>query len=126
MRALFGAYSGKLYQVRNAADATKDILTLTPGGFADGPSQDTFCAGTTCVTTVLYDQSGHGNDLWYQGSTMVPGSTSSRPATATTESLTLSGHKVYSLYINSEQQLLGRRLEVRHRDSAASPRGCTW
>ena len=31
---------------------------------------------------------------------MVPGSTSSRPATATTESLTLSGGKVYSLYIN--------------------------
>ena len=100
MRALFGAYSGKLYQVRNAANATKDILTLTPGGFADGPSQDAFCAGTTCVTTVLYDQSGHGNDLWYQGSTMVPASTSSRAATATTESLMLSGHKVYSLYIN--------------------------
>jgi hypothetical protein len=100
VRALFGAYSGKLYQVRNAANATKDILTLTPGGFADGLSQDAFCSGTTCVTTVLYDQSGHGNDLWYQGSTMVPASTSSRPATATTESLTLSGHKVYSLYIN--------------------------
>ena len=100
VRALVGAYSGKLYQVRNAAGATKDILTLTPGGVADGLSQDSFCSGTTCVTTVLYDQSGHGNDLWYQGSTMVPASTSSRPATATTESLTLNGHKVYSLYIN--------------------------
>jgi hypothetical protein len=101
LRALLGAYSGKLYQVRNAAGATKDILTLTPGGAADGLSQDAFCAGTTCVTTVLYDQSGHGNDLWYQGSTMVPASTSSRPATATTESLMLNGHKVYSLYINA-------------------------
>ena len=101
VRALFGAYSGKLYQVRNAAGVTKDILTLTPGGAADGLSQDAFCSGTTCVTTVLYDQSGHGNDLWYQGSTMVPASTSSRPATATTESLTLNGHKVYSLYINA-------------------------
>jgi hypothetical protein len=100
VRALFGAYSGKLYQVRNAAGTTKDILTLAPGGFADGPSQDAFCSGTTCVTTVVYDQSGHGNDLWYQGSTMVPGSTSSKPATATTESLMVSGHKVYSLYIN--------------------------
>jgi hypothetical protein len=80
--------------------ATKDILTLTPGGFADGPSQDTFCSGTTCVITVVYDQSGHGNDLWYQGSTQVPASPSSRAATATTESLTLNGHKVYSLYIN--------------------------
>jgi hypothetical protein len=100
VRALLGAYSGKLYQVRNAAGATKDILTLTPGGAADGPSQDTFCAGTTCVITAVYDQSGKGNDLWYQGSTQVPGSTSSTPAKATTESLTLSGHKVYSLYIN--------------------------
>jgi len=101
VRALFGGYSGKLYQVRNAAGATKDILTLTPGGAADGPSQDAFCMGTTCVITVLYDQSGKGNDLWYQGSTMVPGSPSSKPATATSESLTLNGHKVYSLYINA-------------------------
>jgi len=100
VRALFGGYSGKLYQVRNAAGATKDILTLTPGGAADGGSQDTFCMGTTCVITVVYDQSGKGNDLWYQGSTMVPGSPSSKPATATSESLTLNGHKVYSLYIN--------------------------
>ena len=98
--ALFGAYGGKLYQVRNSAGATKDILALSPGGFADGPSQDTFCTGTTCVITVVYDQSGKGNDLWYQGSTMVPASTSSTPSKATTESLTLSGHKVYSLYIN--------------------------
>src|SRR6478735_6932093 len=30
VRALLGSYSGKLYQVRNAAGATKDILTLAP------------------------------------------------------------------------------------------------
>ena len=100
VRALFGSYAGKLYQVRDAAGTTKDILTLTSGGFADGASQDAFCAGTTCVITVVYDQSGKGNDLWYQGSTTVPGSTSSSPSKATSESLTLSGHKVYSLYIN--------------------------
>ena len=100
VRALYGAYSGKLYQVRTTAGTTKDILTLAPGGFADGISQDTFCSGTTCVITVVYDQSGKGNDLWYQGSTMVPGSPSSSPSKATTESLTLSGHKAYSLYIN--------------------------
>jgi len=100
VRALLGSFGGKLYQVRNAAGTTKDILTLTPGGFADGASQDAFCSGTTCVVTVVYDQSGKGNDLWYQGSAMVPGSTSSSPARATSESLMLSGHKVYSLYIN--------------------------
>ena len=100
VRALLGTYNGKLYQVRNAAGATKDITTLAPGGFADGLAQDAFCMGTTCVITVVYDQSGKGNDLWYQGSTQVPGSTSSTPAKATTEALSLSGHKVYSLYIN--------------------------
>jgi len=101
VRALLGSYSGKLYQVRNAAGMTKDILTLAPGGIADGLSQDAFCMGTTCVVTVVYDQSGKGNDLWYQGSTQVPGSTSSTPAKATSESLSVSGHKVYSLYINA-------------------------
>jgi non-reducing end alpha-L-arabinofuranosidase len=100
VRALFGAYGGKLYQVRRADNTTKDIVTLTTGGFADGPSQDTFCSGTTCVITVVYDQSGKGNDLWYQGSTAVPGSSQSSPAKATTESLSVNGHKVYSLYIN--------------------------
>ncbi len=99
VRALFGAYGGKLYQVRNSAGVTKDISALTPGGAADGAAQDAFCAGTTCVITVVYDQAGKGNDLWYQGSDMVPGSTSSSPAKATSESLTLGGNKVYSLYI---------------------------
>jgi len=100
VRALLGSYGGKLYQVRNSAGATMDIAALSPGGAANGAAQDAFCMGTTCVITVVYDQSGKGNDLWYQGSTMVPGSPSSSPSKATTESLTLSGHKVYSLYIN--------------------------
>ncbi|HXU63860.1 MAG TPA: arabinofuranosidase catalytic domain-containing protein [Polyangia bacterium] len=100
VRALYGAYGGKLYQVRNAAGATLDIKALAPGGAADGAAQDAFCNGTTCVITVVYDQSGKGNDLWYQGSTMVPGSPSSSPSKATSESLMLGGHKVYSLYIN--------------------------
>jgi hypothetical protein len=100
VRALLGAYSGKLYQVRRSANTTKDIMTLTAGGVADGVAQDAFCSGSTCVITVVYDQSGRGNDMWYQGSTQVPGSTVSMPATATKESLIVSGHKVYSLYID--------------------------
>jgi hypothetical protein len=99
VRALFGAYSGKLYQVRNAGGTTKDILALAPGGAADGVSQDAFCTGTTCVITVIYDQTGKGNDLWYQGSGSPVGG-KDNPATATTESLKVGGNKVYSLYIN--------------------------
>jgi hypothetical protein len=100
VRALYGAYSGKLYQVRRSDNTTKDILTLAAGGIADTAPEDTFCAGSTCVLTVVYDQSGKGNDLWYQGSTQVPASTSSSPAKATTDSVTVGGHKVYSVYIS--------------------------
>ncbi|MFF4129557.1 arabinofuranosidase catalytic domain-containing protein [Microbispora rosea] len=100
-RALFRSYSGNLYQVRRSSDnATRNIGVLATGGSADAGAQDSFCAGTTCVITVVYDQSGRGNDLWYQGSSAVPGSTQSKPAIATTESLSVGGNKAYSLYIN--------------------------
>jgi hypothetical protein len=101
VRALYGSYGGNLYQVRRSSDgATANIGVLTAGGYAGAAAQDSFCAGTSCVVTVVYDQSGHGNDLWYQGSSAVPGSTQSSPANATTESLTVGGSKAYSLYIN--------------------------
>ena len=100
-RALYRAYNGRLYQVRRSSDnTTRDINVLTAGGTANAATQDSFCAGTTCVITVVYDQSGRGNDLWYQGSSVVPGSPQSRPAIATTESLTVGGSKAYSLFIN--------------------------
>jgi hypothetical protein len=101
VRALYGSYTGNLYQVRRSSDnATRDVGVLTEGGVANAATQDSFCAGTSCVITVVYDQSGRGNDLWYQGSSVVPGSNQSRPASATSESLTVGGSKAYSLYIN--------------------------
>ena len=101
VRALYGSYQGNLYQVRRSSDnTTRNVAVLSAGGAADAATQDSFCTGTTCVVTVVYDQSGRGNDLWYQGSSVVPGSTQSRPATATSESLTVGGDKAYSLYIN--------------------------
>ena len=101
VRALYGSYNGNLYQVRRSSDnTTRNVGVLNVGGTAAAAAQDSFCAGTTCVITVVYDQSGRGNDLWYQGSSVVPGSTQSRPATATSESLTVGGNKAYSLYIN--------------------------
>ncbi|MDG4821714.1 arabinofuranosidase catalytic domain-containing protein [Asanoa sp. WMMD1127] len=101
VRALYGAYNGNLYQVRRSSDnSTRNIGVRSAGGTANAASQDSFCGGTTCVVTVVYDQSGRGNDLWYQGSSVVPGSTQSRPAIATSESLTIGGNAAYSLYIN--------------------------
>src|SRR6185436_11714068 len=63
-RALYGAFTGSLYQVkRNSDGATTTIAPLTAGGVANAAAQDSFCAGTTCLITVIYDQSGRGNHL---------------------------------------------------------------
>ena len=61
VRALYGSYAGNLYQVRRSSDnATRNIGVLAAGGAADAAAQDSFCAGTSCVITVVYDQSGRG------------------------------------------------------------------
>ncbi len=99
VRALFSAYNGKLYQVRRASDGrTRNIGLLSAGGYANTSTQNSFCAATTCAITIIYDQSGHGNNLAYQG----PGGAGGHdtPTSATSESLTVAGKKVYSLYIN--------------------------
>jgi hypothetical protein len=98
-RALYGAYGGKLYQVKRASDkTTKDIDVLAPGGFADSAAQDTFCAGTTCTISIIYDQSSKGNHL----RSAPAGGAKSTPdseATATALELTVGGHTVYGVHI---------------------------
>ena len=99
VRALYGAYNGPLYQVRRSSDGTTaNIGVLSPGGTANAAAQDSFCAGTACVITVVYDQSGHGNDVAYQGPGGAGGTDT--PSNATSEALTVGGSKAYSLYIN--------------------------
>jgi non-reducing end alpha-L-arabinofuranosidase len=112
IRALFASYSGNLYQVKRASDGTtKDIPVLSPGGFANSSTQDTFCSGTTCTIIRVYDQSGHSNFLEAetpdstlgQGANAHPGHTGMTAASATAESLVVGGHKVYSLYTKPSQ-----------------------
>ncbi|KAM0091007.1 hypothetical protein ACP6JD_005662 [Aspergillus fumigatus] len=63
-RALYSSYSGPLYQVKRGSDgATADIAPLSAGGVANAAAQDSFCDGTTCLITIIYDQSGRGNHL---------------------------------------------------------------
>ncbi|KAH8800691.1 alpha-L-arabinofuranosidase B, catalytic-domain-containing protein [Xylogone sp. PMI_703] len=63
-RSHYSAYSGPLYQVKRSSDgATTTIAPLSAGGVANAATQDSFCAGTTCLITIIYDQSGHGNHL---------------------------------------------------------------
>ncbi len=99
VRALFSAYSGNLYQVRRSSDnATLNIGVLSAGGFANAAAQDSFCAGTSCVITIIYDQSGHNNDL-----TQAPGGGAApgpdNLANASALPLTVSGHHVYGVFI---------------------------
>ncbi len=64
MRALFAAYAGKLFQVRRPSDGkTQDIHPATPGGNVDLTALSSFCTGTTCSVSILYDQAGNANDL---------------------------------------------------------------
>ncbi len=64
VRALYSSYNGSLYQVQRASDgATANIGLLAAGGYANAAAQDSFCAGTTCVITKIYDQSARHNDL---------------------------------------------------------------
>ena len=56
-RALYAAYNGPLYQVKRASDGTTtNIGTLAAGGYANAAAQDSFCAGTACTITKIYDQ----------------------------------------------------------------------
>ncbi|RYZ09419.1 MAG: alpha-L-arabinofuranosidase [Myxococcales bacterium] len=101
-RALLSAYSGALYQVKRADGMTKDIPVKSPGGYADSAQQDTFCAGTTCTIWRIYDQSGHGNFLEAETpESTVKGAQGMKAASATAESLTISGNKVYSVVMRS-------------------------
>lgn len=64
VRALYTAYNGPLYQVTRQSDGTStNISTLVAGGYANAAGQDTFCAGTVCLVTKVYDQSSQHNDL---------------------------------------------------------------
>lgn len=99
VRALYGAYSGKLYQVRRADQATRDIGVLTAGGLADSASQDSFCAGTKCTISILYDQSPQGNHLTLTSGGWI--GNNAKEADATGIKVTVGGHTVYGIHVPS-------------------------
>lgn len=97
-RALFGAYNGRLYQVKRASDgATTDIATITAGGYANAAAQDSFCSGTTCTIPAIYDQTSRHNDL-----SVAPAGDAgpaNHAASATALPVTVAGHQAYGLYM---------------------------
>jgi hypothetical protein len=107
VRALYSAYSGKLYRLKRDSDKTYlDILTSEPGGVADSSKQDSFCTGTKCYITRIWDQSPNGNyiDAETQDAEEVSarpkeGNNDMQPVNAMQESLTVGGKKVYAVYM---------------------------
>ena len=99
VRALYGSYNGNLYQVKRASDgATTNIGLLSAGGYANAAAQDSFCSGTTCTITEIYDQSGHGNNLTVGPAGGAAGADTASSANAA--QITIAGHEAYGVYIN--------------------------
>ena len=103
-RALYSAYTGPLYQVKRGSDSrTTTIAPLAAGGVANASAQDAFCASTTCLISIIYDQSGSGNHL----TAAPPGSAGSGPgasgydnlASAAGAPVTLGGQRAYGVFI---------------------------
>src|SRR6202042_1529587 len=63
-RSLFAAYNGPLYQVQRASDSTYLNVGLeSAGGVVNVAPENSFCSGTTCTITELYDQTANANNM---------------------------------------------------------------
>jgi non-reducing end alpha-L-arabinofuranosidase len=102
-RALYNSYTGSLYQVKRGSDnTTTNIAPLSAGGVANAAAQDSFCSGTTCLITIIYDQTGRVNHL-----TQAPPGAFSGPdaggydylTSATGAPVTLNGQKAYGVFL---------------------------
>ncbi|OPG10457.1 alpha-L-arabinofuranosidase [Streptomyces sp. GKU 895] len=102
-RALFASYNGPLYQVQRASDRSyRDIGVLSAGGYADGASQVSFCAGTSCTITKIYDQTAQHNDMpiSWGGYWKGPGPNGSDVgADAMALPVTAAGHQVFGVKV---------------------------
>ncbi|KAE8131060.1 Arabinosidase B [Aspergillus pseudotamarii] len=103
-RALYSSYTGPLYQVKRGSDGTTtDISPLAAGGVANASAQDSFCAGTTCLITIIYDQSGRDNHLTQAPPGGFKGPESNgydNLASAVGAPVTLNGHKAYGIFMS--------------------------
>lgn len=71
--------------MRRASDGTtQDIGTASAGGQVDLAALSSFCSGTTCSVSILYDQTANANDL-KSGLVLKAATTNNGPATANNE-----------------------------------------
>ncbi|MBW8822329.1 MAG: alpha-L-arabinofuranosidase, partial [Streptomyces sp.] len=102
-RALFASYNGPLYQIQRASDHSyRDIGLLGAGGYADAASQVSFCSGTSCTITKIYDQTAQHNDMpiSWGGYWKGPGPNGSDVgADAMALPVTAAGHQVFGVKV---------------------------
>lgn len=94
VRVLRRQHTGSLYQVRRPDMTTLDIGAVD--GYANAAAQDEFCAGTSCVVSIIYDQGPFGNHL----TPAPPGGANplmGKPAPADKLKITANGRQVYGL-----------------------------
>ena len=108
-RALFAAYDGPLYQIQRSSDKSYlDVGVLAAGGYANAAAQVSFCSGTTCTITKLYDQSSKHNDLpisWIQ---------SDVGADAMALPVTVNGNAVYGVKVLGHRRGCCRLPQLQH------------
>lgn len=104
VRALYDSYTDPLYEIIRGSDgATEDVFPLS-NGVAQISTLESFCDGTTCLISTIYDQSGSGNHL----TQAPPGGAAQGPdsggydflATPIGAPVYVSGSKAYGVFIS--------------------------
>jgi hypothetical protein len=104
IRRLSSAYNGPLYQIRvggsksGTGGNTDTKIGFGSDGFADTSAQDAACGTDACTISIIYDQSGKGNDL-----TFAPAggqkTTPDYEANAKALPVTFGGHNLYGVHV---------------------------
>lgn len=112
VRLLVQGYDGPLYQVR-VVDGTQHDIFATDG-IAEAAAVDEVCSASDCVISVIYDQSGAGNDLTEAppgGAKTTPGD----PVGATELPVALQGRSAYGMLLRpgmGYRKLVGNQTAV--------------
>ncbi|HEX5403606.1 MAG TPA: arabinofuranosidase catalytic domain-containing protein [Pseudonocardiaceae bacterium] len=125
VRALFATYNGPLYQVQRKSDGTfADIGLTAAGGFANAAAQVSFCSGTSCTITKIYDQTANHNDLPISWGGFWPGpgpNGSDVGANAAALPVTVAGHPAFGVQVTPG---VGYRIDnARSVPTGAQPEG---
>lgn len=62
-RLMVGSYTGPLFQLQRASDNTTANISALPNGLYNAATVASFCAGTNCYISEIYDQTGNSNHL---------------------------------------------------------------